>query len=693
MPREWGKVNKMGLMGVLAGLGIILNIVALKSPILGLILSVFWLVWLVCQLRKGWGWDLAIAILGAALIILGSVFFYIFNLGPTAVSLMVVILTILDFEAGRRNEQIKINISRGWPRMNAKFVILTLYFVFYILSFVLLFQYQSTEAIRTPWEVLPKIFLVIYFALSGLLLIYATNSRKDNNYKIITVLIAAHFLLSLMVATIIYKIGFGFDPFVHRAAEKALVDLGYIQPKPFFYMGQYVLVAFGANIFQSSVTWIDKLIVPLMAVLTLPGLAISSLLKLTKTERGAKIAWPFLIGAVTPLFFYTVPQSLANLLLLILILISWSVILQKEKIIWPHWLILAAIFFIHPLSAIPGAIWLVWGALINSKKIWKYLGGMAAAISLPVMFVIWQKVSGGFGLDFAWENLGRLTESFGAEFLNYLPFYSIYHLVYLYRFNILFLILILAALGIYFLLRSTKNKAGVFHYLAVLGILILNLLALGLINFRAIIDYEQVEFIRRLAQIILIVSCPLLLTGAYLVIKKIMMLKGGQLMIIFFGALWLTFSLYLNYPRDDAFLKGRSYAVSEDDLKSVRWIDNDAQGKDYIVLSNQSVAAAALQEFGFKKYFTSNQQLTINNQQLFYYPIPTSSPLYEIYLDIIYNGVTREKIQKAQALTGAEKVYLVINSYWLDAKKRAEEAKLLTNNRENIGGKVWVFGW
>jgi hypothetical protein len=152
--------------------------------------------------------------------------------------------------------------------------------------------------------------------------------------------------------------------------------------------------------------------------------------------------------------------------------------------------------------------------------------------------------------------------------------------------------------------------------------------------------------------------------------------------------------LYLSYPHNDALEKGRSYAVSKYDLEAVKWIDADGANRDFVVLANQSVSAAALQEFGFKKYYENKTQNSINKtQKIFYYPIPTSSPLYEIYLDLIYNGVTREKIQKARELAGAEEVYLVINSYWLDAKKRVEEAKLLADEYEEIEGKVWVFGF
>ena len=78
-------------------------------------------------------------------------------------------------------------------------------------------------------------------------------------------------------------------------------------------------------------------------------------------------------------------------------------------------------------------------------------------------------------------------------------------------------------------------------------------------------------------------------------------------------------------------------------------------------------------------------------QMLFYYPIPTSSPLYEIYLEMIYNGLNLKKIEKARQLTGVKTVYFVINDYWLDAKKRIAEASELAGEIQNFNGRVWAF--
>ena len=155
----------------------------------------------------------------------------------------------------------------------------------------------------------------------------------------------------------------------------------------------------------------------------------------------------------------------------------------------------------------------------------------------------------------------------------------------------------------------------------------------------------------------------------------------NKTILILLTTLISVISLYISYPHVDAFEKNRGYSVSEYDLKAVKYIQEDSNNQEYVVLANQSTSAASLQEFGFKKYY--------NN--LFYYPIPTSSPLYEIYLKMVYDQPKEEYIQQARDLTGVDTIYFVINDYWLDSKKRIEQAKVIANNVESIDDRIWVF--
>ncbi|NMC51480.1 hypothetical protein GYA54_01980 [Candidatus Kuenenbacteria bacterium] len=670
-------------------LGLILNILALKSPILGLILSLIWLGWAVFAIKgNGFAWIKALWLVLAFLIIANSVVFYIFNLNTLNILLILSVVTIMGFfinkeepasQIGRKNF---ISIDRG------RIISFLIYLVLYTATGVLLFLNSSAEAIRTPWEVVPKIFFVFYFllilTLLAVIFIFSDDDEKKNKSNIF--LISLHFLLTFLVATIIYKIGFGFDPFVHRAAETALFKLGYLDPKPLYYIGQYSLVIWLSKISFLPIEIIDKFLVPVLAAVSLPTVIFSFFKSWVKNQKILSGLTVFSLFTATPLFFYTVPQSLANLIFIILIFFSLPEIINKQKIFFIQWLILAAIFFIHPLTGIPAFIWLSFWTIrgLKIKSIFKFLWGIICSVLLPLFFIILQKTSRGLGVSFKSENLLDFGQYLSDKILNYLPFYSVYHLLYFYGLNVFLLFIIIFVTGFIYLKNKDKELAS--KYLTLFLILLINLILISFINFQAVIDYEQLEFAKRFLQIISLAALPIFLIGLYFILRAALRLKFGNWIIIFFGSLILVFSLYLSYPHNDAMEKGRSYAVSKHDRKAVLVIEEDSSGQDYIVLANQSVSAAALREFGFKKYYQSNQPI-------FYYPIPTSSPLYEIYLDIIYNGVTREKIEKARELTGAKKVYLVVSSYWLDAKKRVTEAGMLTDNFINIEDKVWVFGF
>ena len=170
-------------------------------------------------------------------------------------------------------------------------------------------------------------------------------------------------------------------------------------------------------------------------------------------------------------------------------------------------------------------------------------------------------------------------------------------------------------------------------------------------------------------------------------------------------------NLYVAYPHTDAFEKNRGYSVSAADIEAVRWINKDGGDENYVVLANQSVSAAGLQEFGFLKYLSTEAQKHLStetlkhrntentkarqqidtNSILFYYPIPTSSPLYKIYLRMVYDGPSLELVEQTRKLSGVEKVYFVINDYWLDARKRIEQAGQIANFETHFDNKVWVF--
>jgi hypothetical protein len=141
---------------------------------------------------------------------------------------------------------------------------------------------------------------------------------------------------------------------------------------------------------------------------------------------------------------------------------------------------------------------------------------------------------------------------------------------------------------------------------------------------------------------------------------------------------------YLAYPRRDAYETSRGFNVGNADINAVQLIEQWAGAEPYIVLANQSVSAAAIQELGFRYY-----------DGLFFYPIPTGEKLYEKFL-LMNESPSRETASQASALFKEEKikiVFFVVNNYWYRAARIMETAKTNADSWKTVGelGQVVVF--
>ena len=146
--------------------------------------------------------------------------------------------------------------------------------------------------------------------------------------------------------------------------------------------------------------------------------------------------------------------------------------------------------------------------------------------------------------------------------------------------------------------------------------------------------------------------------------------------------IFILSSLYLSYPRADRYFNSHGYSISSSDIKAVQLIAQEAGSGDYIVLANQQVGAAAVREFGLKKYYHGD---------LFYYSIQTGYPLYSYYLKML-DTPTKDIMNQALDYAGVNQGYFVVDKYWWAAKKIVLEAKLQAEAYVTIdGGEVYVF--
>ncbi|MBU1146642.1 hypothetical protein KKD80_03805 [Patescibacteria group bacterium] len=637
----------------------------------------------------------------AGLSLFGALIYFFYKLNPLALGTLVllppfVLLPFLRFGNHPESEkhfnplQINPHILRT-TLLLAAFIFLTVLNVRYLLAG------GTVEAIRSPWKILPFDFFLTYFAATLVLLYFVLKSQKEG---LNLILISAHTFVTVALALFVYRIGYGFDPFIHQATEKIILTQGFILPKPFYYLGQYSLVVFLAKIFHTSVVWVDRLLLPTLISVFLPATIYFSLRPFTERNKtpGASLAALFIFLLPFTSFLVTTPQGLANFFLLIIIFFG-ILVLRREFSLAALWFLGFVTLLTHPLAGIPALIFLllltVFTFFKKQQGIFEFvrhvvfiMSTILAAVAIPLVFlatlfllrgpasIISLKTIAGAG-----NLLGALGWSMSIWVNHFRPLYD---LVYTYGEIIPFILLAVGLAG-YSLFKKTLPTVLV--YLTAFSALITNYALLKLfVDFPSLIKYEQGIYPGRVLEISFYFLIPLFLFALYKFFEKLMEGKsrGLKFFFILIFSVFLTFSLYYSYPKDDGedYPIDRGYSVSIFDLNTVHKIDEDAAGADYVVLANQSVSAAAIREFGFNKYYGP----------YFYYPIPTGDPLYQYYLDMVYQTPSRATVAEAANLTGAKTVYFVLNKYWTDSDKILESARPTADETIEIGnGKIWIF--
>ncbi|MFA6393776.1 MAG: hypothetical protein WCW25_02805 [Patescibacteria group bacterium] len=576
-----------------------------------------------------------------------------------------------------------------------------LYAVFFGLAIFTLFTNQTDRAIISPWQAAPAYFLVYYFLATLLILLFIVKSKKlrITNYEL-QIFILLHYLLSFSVALVIYKIGYGFDPFIHGAALKVIDAKGIIAPKTFYYSGFYGLIIILHKLLFIPISWINKLLVPILSALILPPVLINSF---KKTGHASPLLSAVLLLAMPFSFLIlTTPQNLAFLFALIIILFSLT-----AKNILEHLTLLlfsSAAFMIHPLAGIPLIFFslirfvnfFAQGGLSADKKLAKFIPYkkylnfifyFLSAAALPLAFYVFEK--GLSAPDTAPPRgiktiLSVLAKSLKISFPNQENIFL--NFSYFIAQNGLKIFLILAAAGIIYAIARSRFRELRDYFFMSAGLIFSYFLTEAL-SFSFLIDYERSAYSER----ILFLSMMFLMPFIFLLIKwylsRLALSRGLAFYSgLVFSAALITASLYNSYPRYDAYFNSRGYSTGKYDLAAVHWIEEDAKGK-FIVLANQQVSAGALREFGFSHYYQAK-----SGEEIFNYPIPTGGKLYQYYLSMVYDKPTRVRMSKAMNLADVQTGYFVLNKYWNNFPKVLDEAKLSADSWQSFGeGEVWVF--
>lgn len=517
-----------------------------------------------------------------------------------------------------------------------------------------------TDAVRSPWLVLSPLAII-----APAIAIIASFALLKIQKTIGSIVLFASLFSAFASAAVLFPLGYGFDPFLHRATILHIAEYGTITPKPLYYIGEYALTLYAHLLGGLSIFTVDVLLVPLLGALALTVAA-------RRLALGAAI---FLIplGA----FVATTPQSLGYIFALLAVVTSATLPTERKHFLAPMLFSVAACFA-HPVAGVPAVLFV----LLTMARYRNLRGGIIvlSAIALPAMFILQAALSGA-PITIFWTNLWRLDLLPLTSFLSTQgnPWLDALYLVIA---NLTVIAFILASIGA-IARRGAETRAernsGIIALTLVASFICI---ALG-IDFTYLITYERNDFALRLLFLATLFALPLVDSGIATIWKH---LSARRLTApaIALGTIIIFASFYNLYPRHDGYTRSAAFNVSRADLNTVYAINAlETADSDYIVLANQATSAAALQEFGFRKYYPGD---------IFYYPIPTGGALYQEYLSMVEDMPSQETIDRAMALTDVDTAYFVVSEYWWQSDAIIEHAKQLTDEWFAVdGGKTTVF--
>lgn len=536
------------------------------------------------------------------------------------------------------------------------------------------FLARTSEAITSPWITMHIGVFSVYFFASFLLLLCVASDRDGRVAPFLTVV---HCLTSFSIAIAVYGVGFGFDPFIHRAAERALFADGEIAPKQLLYSGQYVLVVALRHVTDLSIATIDRWLVPMLAAVSLPLVgAIGLRHGWGLSARAAQLGSVAILLIPYLPFIATVPHNFVTLMF-VWILMLWPISRTDVAVRWTLYALAGFAVIVHPLLGAPSLLFVAFAdawqrGTRRMRRVAAVLAGIAFVTAVPAMFAVYNIVQGLPA--FAVTNPFAHVEQFlwllrdPLVYDDYTPPF-LWEAVYTYGSVITTVLTLTTIVGV--VRMRTMRHYLVPHVMLGVGMLAAIFLVRTLFFFRDIIDYEQAEFALRLLHTLVLITVPTAVAvGAYAA-KRVAPYPLPTSVILGLGAIAMTLSWYMSYPQTDPKNLLSGPGVSAADIETVRTIEARSGGAPYVVLANQMTGAAALEELGFAHY------LETSTSEVLWYPLPTGGELYQYFLEMSEQP-SAEVMQEAMVFTGVTRGYFLVHSYWPEAQFLITEAQKLT---------------
>lgn len=540
---------------------------------------------------------------------------------------------------------------------------------------LLIWKNRSDQPLISPWQVVPQAKFFILYGLTAIATIFMAT-KKDRLFLPAVMMLYG---LTFSLTALLYKIGYGFDSFIHQAALRVINEQGWIDPKTPYYVGQYAIEIVLHRLTFLPLELIDKFLVMVVGAAALPAVFWRFLRDKFSDNAATRLSVPLaLIFSFTP-FIMTTPQSLAYILMIATVLMGQSA--REQKNFLALYLMSAATLSLQPIAGIPAILLTMSAHLhvsqIKPKKILYALILIINTLLLPAIFLFLHGAAELSAINWTWlgwPNWPPVWLRLDSSFLGFAYFYGN---------NLGWLFGGFLIGGAFIAWRIKQHFSLSVLYLTHSATLLAAYFLTKLLPFDFLIDYEKNNYADRLLYLSLIIALPFALTALRALAAKILTTRIWWKTISLTVALsCLCAAVYISYPRYDRYYNSHGYATSTADLAAVRWINDNNADFNYVVLANQQVGAASLRLNSFAHYFQQN---------IFYYSIPTGGPLYERYLKLTKKP-SREPIIEVMDLVGVNKVYVVINSYWWEAPKIIAGLQSLADNFTAINnGEIYIF--
>jgi hypothetical protein len=444
--------------------------------------------------------------------IIGAFIYKIYNLNNFSIILTIVLSQIIifiilhfskKFNISAKNylnfEEQKINGFNFENKIIKIFLKKYIFLLFYVLIFsieiLILIKSRTSEAIISPWEKINFLFFYFYALLSFIIILNIYFKKRHS-----LILIILHSFLSFSIIAIIYKIGYGFDYFIHNASLENIQENGFLNPKPFYYLGHYSLIIILNKITLIPINILNKFLVPVLASLYLPLFLFRASQEWLKNKR--LFLFSILGFLIIPFSLFTLsnPQNLAYLYLIFAILIGLTSKNYLDLLL--VYIFALASLSVHPIAGIPALFYAflitIYHSDLKFKKHFYRIILILNSASLPLAFLFFGNKNinqASLAIETTAQNQNLLQ-----SFLSFFKFINpnsedfLLNFVYLYIFNLKFLLILIIGLGIFVAIKHKKNCSLIFLNFFMSLSLLVSFLILKNMQFDYLINYEQDNF-------------------------------------------------------------------------------------------------------------------------------------------------------------------------------------------------------